>query len=155
MHQGCRKMLWIAATAVWQWRCTGKNVWSQKIFIFTPWRVVGNSERKGLLRPKFLKESVKQNWTLQIRGWWGGSGCGGGEGNKSPKNSHEGVWIFAGTTTPFPKTNWKYDNKFSYLVNCFNPTKYIWKNLENSCRIYYLSDPGLLKALPQPSWSQM
>ena len=62
-------------------------------------------QKKGLLRPKFLKESVKQNWTLQIRGWWGGSGSGGGGGNKSPKNSHEGVWIFAGTTTPFPKTN--------------------------------------------------
>ena len=53
---------------------------SHKIFISTPWRVVGNSESEGLLRPKFLKESVKQNWTFQIRGWWGGSGSGGGGG---------------------------------------------------------------------------
>ena len=55
-------------------------MWSQKIFISTPWRVVGNSEREGLLRLKFLKESVKQNWTFQICGWWGGSGNGGGGG---------------------------------------------------------------------------
>ena len=53
---------------------------SHKIFISTPWRVVGHSESEGLLRPKFLKESVKQNWTFQIRGWWGGSGSGGGGG---------------------------------------------------------------------------
>ena len=80
-------------------------MWSQKIFISSPWRVVGNLERKGLLRPKFLKESVKQNWTFQIRGRWGGSGSGGeggGGGYKSPKNSHGGVWTFAGTITPFP-----------------------------------------------------
>ena len=73
---------------------------SHKIFISTPWRVVGHSESEGLLRPKFLKESVKQNWTFQIRGWWGGSGSGGGGGggDKSPQNSDGGVWIFAGTT---------------------------------------------------------
>ena len=53
---------------------------SHKIFISTPWRVVGHSESEGLLRPKFLKESVKQNWTFQICGWWGGSGSGGGGG---------------------------------------------------------------------------
>ena len=53
---------------------------SHKIFISTPWRVVGNSESEGLLRPKLLKESVKQNWTFQICGWWGGSGSGGGGG---------------------------------------------------------------------------
>ena len=75
-------------------------MWSQKIFISSPWRVVGNSEREGLLRSKFLKESVKQNWTFQTCRWWGGSvsGGGGGGGDKSPKNSHEEVWIFAGTT---------------------------------------------------------
>ena len=60
---------------------------SHKIFISTPWRVVGHSESEGLLRPKFLKESVKQNWTFQIRGWWGGSGSGGGGGVNPPKTA--------------------------------------------------------------------
>ena len=69
-------------------------MWSQKIFIFTPWRVVGNSERKGLLRPKFLKENVKQNWTFQIRGWWGGSGIGGrgGGGGINPPTTAMGEY---------------------------------------------------------------
>ena len=60
---------------------------SHKIFISTPWRVVGHSESEGLLRPKFLKESVKQNWTFQIRGWWGGSGSCGGGGINPPKTA--------------------------------------------------------------------
>ena len=34
----------------------------------------------GAFKSKFLKESVKQNWTFQIRGWWGGSVSGGGGG---------------------------------------------------------------------------
>ena len=67
-------------------------MWSQKIFISTPWRVVGHSESEGLLRPKFLKESVKQNWTFQIRGWWGGSGSGGRGGGINPPKTAMGEY---------------------------------------------------------------
>ena len=45
----------------------------QKIFIPTPRRVTENFKGGGSQKPKFLKESINQNWNFQ-RGGMGGGG---------------------------------------------------------------------------------
>ena len=68
------------------WSCF--NVWLQEICIPPPHRVTGNSQGEGVLKEqKFLKRTMRVNWTLKRDGVW-----------NQKKRSVGGVWIFSGET---------------------------------------------------------